>query len=650
MATDISRRVSFPLKLLLAVVVCLLTAPAWSLQVDLALKDLRHPAFEAEGIRVRFDAVRPGAAEIRIDRLQLAGVDYRALRLTCEDFVFDGRRLACPSGQLRREDERGEERPPLPFSLEWRKDGFLDFSLKNAEPLALSPLVKRLRRWNPRGRIDLHLQMAGGKRSDARLELKMRDLDFADRNGAVAGTAIAFELVADARRAANGWRWQAHIDWPQGEFRLQPWQLPSGMQIEANGRLTDALLDVDQLRLAVKDIGVVTAGLRWNRERGQVTRWGLVSEPIDLAAAMRAWLQPWLANLGLPIWHAEGKVLLSAEWRDGGLRRFYAGLQDATLEDGTGYLSLRGIEARIPWEIDVPTEAEIRAASGRFGDLPLGAFSIPLRFDGATARIDKLVAPLLDGRFAVDSLYLERAGESWNAEFSGSIEGVSMPKLSRALKLPVMDGALSAHVPRIAYENGVLQMDGAIGIEVFDGGIIVHQLRMHEPFSARRRLLMDVTARGLDLGMLTRTYAFGSIEGRFDADLHDLEMLGWTPQRFDARIASSAGEYPRILSLGALKDITELGRPEEGKAIRRLPERSGIGLGYKRIGLGCKLRDGVCALSGIPGLDQRDHVVIMEGSGIPSIDILGYNRRIAWEALVARFREILAGREGLDIE
>lgn len=641
---------SSPLKLLFAAVVCLLTAPAWPLQVDLALAALHHPAFEAEGIRVRFDAVRPGAAEIRIDRLQLAGIDYRALRLTCEDFVFDGRRLACPTGQLRREDERGQERPPLPFSLEWRNDGFLDFSLKDAEPLALSPLVKRLRSWNPRGRIDLHLQLAGGKRGDVRLELKVRDLDFADRSGEVVGTGIAFELAADARRAADGWRWQARIDWPQGEFRLQPWRLPSGMQIEANGRLTEAALDVDQVRLAVRDVGAVTAGLRWDRERGRVTRWGLVSEPIDLAAAMRAWLQPWLAGLGFPAWHAEGKVLLSAEWRDGALRRFYAGLQDATLEDGTGYLSLRGIEARIPWEAGLATEAEIRAASGRFGDLPLGAFSIPLRLDGATARIDKLVAPLLDGRFEIESLFLERAGNAWSAEFSGSIEGVSMPKLSRALKLPLMDGALSAHVPRIAYENEVLQMDGAIGIEVFDGGIIVHQLRMHDPFSAKRRLLMDVTARGLDLGMLTRTYAFGSIEGRFDADLNELEMAGWTPLRFDARIASSEGEYPRVLSLGALKDITELGLPEEGKAIRRLPERSGIGLGYKRIGLGCRLREGVCELSGIPGLDQKDHVVIMEGSGIPSIDILGYNRRIAWDALVARFREILAGREGLDIQ
>jgi hypothetical protein len=649
-ATATSRRAFSPLRAFLAALVLLPALPAWALQVDLSLADLRHPAFEASGIRVRFDAVRPGAAEIRIEKLALAGIEYRALRLTCEGFRFDGRRLDCPAGTLRREDERGRTRPPLPFAFAWRDDGFLDFSLKDAEPLALSPLVKRLRGWNPSGRVDLHLQMAGGQRDTARLELEVRDLAFASRDGATAGSAISLDLVADARRTAGGWQWDARIDWPQGEFRMKPWRFPSGMRIAASGSLTQEILDVDQARLEVDAVGAVTAGLRWERGRGRLQRWGLVSEPLDLAAAMRAWLQPWLAGLGFPQWNSSGKVLFSAEGGEEGLQRFFASLQGAALSDGTGYLALDGIDAYIPWEADAATEAEIAVASGRFGELPLGAFRIPLRLEGASARIDNLVAPLLDGRFAVENLSLRREAKRWSAEFSGSIEGVSMPKLSRALKLPAMAGTLSAHVPRIAYADAVLRMDGALGIEVFDGGIIVHRLRMHDPFSAQRRLLMDVTARGLDLGMLTRTFAFGSIEGRFDADLHDLEMAGWKPLRFDARIASVEGDHPRVLSLGALKDITALGQPGEGAALGRLPERSGIGLNYRRIGIGCRLRDGVCDLSGIPGRDEAERVVLMEGSGIPSIDIIGYNRRIAWDALVARFREILAGRPALVID
>ncbi|MDP1636443.1 MAG: hypothetical protein Q8L69_17390, partial [Gallionellaceae bacterium] len=182
----------------------------------------------------------------------------------------------------------------------------------------------------------------------------------------------------------------------------------------------------------------------------------------------------------------------------------------------------------------------------------------------------------------------------------------------------------------------------------FDGGIIVHQLRLMDPFGKERRFIAEVTARNLDLGMLTRTFAFGSIEGRFDADLHDLEMQNWQPLRFDARIASSEGEYPRSLSIGALKDITALGEAGEPKALERVPERSGFSFGYDRIGLSCALRNGVCLLDGVAR--EGEGVVLMRGSGIPSVSIIGYNRRIDWEALVARFREVIAGRPGAVIE
>jgi hypothetical protein len=255
---------------------------------------------------------------------------------------------------------------------------------------------------------------------------------------------------------------------------------------------------------------------------------------------------------------------------------------------------------------------------------------------------------MLDGRFVIDDFHPVRAAAGWQAEFEGGIEGVSMPKLSRALRLPAMEGSFTARVPRIVLDGSMLRLDGALGIEVFDGGITVHQWRVIDPFSASRRFVVDVTARNLDLGMLTRTYAFGSIEGRFDADLHDLELLGWKPLRFEARITNSAGNYPRLLSFGALKDITALGKEGEAATLTHVPARSGPSFGYDRIGFGCKLDNGVCLLDGVERAGEG--IVLMQGSGVPSVSIIGYNRRIAWDALVARFREVIAGRPGLVIE
>jgi hypothetical protein len=619
--------------------------PADAAQVTLSVGTVRHETFEAEGVTVSFDAARRGAADIRIGRLKVGDTEYRELELHCAGFYFDGRRLDCPQGALQRRDERGRDRPALPFSLAWRAaDGFFDFSMREVDAVALSPLVKRLRGWRPRGRFDFAIVATGGR---ARLELAVRDLAFASRDGDIAGKDIAFTLNAAAEPSGAGWRWRARLDWPQGELYRSPWRRAAGVRLEAEGGLAGKTLEVELARLDVAGLGGVTAAVRWDRERGEATDGGFVTDRIDLAAAMRDWLQPWLITLGFPAWQLSGHGRLSAQWRGRELERFYAGLEDARLADATGYLELNGVDARIPWEAGAPSEAEIAVAGGRFGDLPLGGFRLPLRIDGNQARVTGLVAPLLDGRLLVDELRLEKSRSGWHGEFEGGIEGVSMPKLSRALKLPVMAGTLSARIPRIAYEPGLLRLDGALGIEVFDGGIIVHQLRLIDPFGKGRRFVADVTARNLDLGMLTRTFAFGAIEGRFDADLHDLEMAGWKPLRFEARIASSEGDYPRRLSIGALKDITALGEAPP-QALARAPERSGFSFGYARIGFGCRLAEGICLLDGLER--EGDGVVLMRGAGIPAVSIIGYNRRIDWEALVARLREIVAGRPGVVIE
>ncbi|MBV6476168.1 MAG: hypothetical protein KJZ92_00140 [Rhodocyclaceae bacterium] len=628
--------------------------PCGAAQITLSLGAISHAAFEAESVTVAFDAARRGEADIRLGRLKIGDTEYRELRLHCSGFYFDGRRLDCPQGALQRQDERGRNRPALPFSLAWRPgDGFLDFAMRDVDAVALSPLVKRLRGWRPQGKFDLALAAEAGS---ARLGLAVRDLAFASREGDIVGKDIAFTLDAAAEKSGAGWHWRARLDWPQGELYRAPWRRVAGVRMEAEGGLAEKTLEVALAHLDVAGLGGVTASLRWDRERGEATDGGFVTDRIDLAAAMRDWLQPWLGSLGFPEWRVSGHGRISAEWQARELRRFYAGLEEATLADGTGHLELGGVNARIPWEEGAATEAEFGVGSGRLGDLPLGGFNLPLKIDGNEARIAGLVAPLLDGRFLIDELRLAKSQSGWHGEFEGGIEGVSMPKLSRALKLPAMAGSLTARIPRIAYAPGLLRLDGALGIEVFDGGIIVHQLRLVDPFGKQRRFVAEVTARNLDLGMLTRTFAFGAIEGRFDADLHDLEMQGWKPVRFDARIASSEGSYPRSLSVGALKDITALGEDAPPQALARVPERSGFSFGYSRIGFGCKLRDGICLLDGVEreGDDQRkspgDGVVLMRGSGMPSVSIIGYNRRIDWEALVARIREVVAGRPGVVIE
>lgn len=639
---------SFPPSLTLLLLVWLLALPARAAQLTLSLESIRHAAFAADGVSVVVDTDQRREAEIRIGRLRVAGTEYRELRLHCAGFAFDGRRLDCPHGTLRRDDARGGDRPALPFSLAYSADERrFEFSLRDADVVVLSPLVKRLRGWQPQGKVDFRIVAAGER---AQLRLAFRGLGFASKAGDIAGRDIAATLAIDAVRRGAGWTWQALLGWPQGELWRAPWRRAAGVRISADGRYDETEIDVGNARIEVAGIGAMNAALRWDRARQQPSAWGFVTERLDLATAMREWVQPWLAGFGLPEFSTQGQALFSAEWDQGRLQRFYAGLENATLADRSGAIELRGVNARIPWEAEAATDAEFSVAGGRFGDLPLGAFGLPLQLAGGDIRVGKLAAPMLDGRFEIEELRVTRGADGWHGEFAGGIDGVSMPKLTRALGLPAMAGSLTARVPRVAYADGTLALDGALAIEVFDGGITVHQLRLIDAFGAGRRFVADVTARDLDLGMLTRTFAFGSIEGRFDADLHELEMLGWKPLRFDARIASSPGDYPRRMSFGALEDIAALGESGDAgrQTVERLPRRAGSTLGYARIGASASLRDGVLTLDGLARAGEG--FVLMEGSGIPAVSIIGYNRRTDWEALVARIREVIAGKPGVLIE
>ena len=642
MATAICRRAFFPLSLLVA----LWPAPPAQAGALLTLDGLRHPSFEIDGLRIQLAAPRRGEADIRVDRLLVAGVEYRGLNLHCADFVLDLRRLDCPRGQIRREDARGRERPALPFSFSYRfADGAMKLSVEGAEAVALSPLIKRLRGWRPEGRFDLKLT---ADRDEARLDLTVRKASFASAAGDIAGEGIDLALAATAHSVAGGWRWRARLDWPAGEIYVAPWYRRAGIAVEAKGMLDKKVLDVALARLTIDGIGNIDASGRWDRVAAGMESFGFVSEPLDLGAAFAEWVQPWLDQSAVPKVKASGKVRFAGTWSRGAWQSFYAGLDDARLIDGTDYLEFAGMNARIPWDRGVVSEAEFSVASARLGEVPLGGFRIPVRLTDDEARFDRLQLPMLDGLLHVDELVATRHDDGWRGSFAGGIESVSLPKLTAALKLPTMSGGLTARIPRATYAANRLALDGDLVIEVFEGRIVATGLQVLDPLKSTRRFTADVAARGLDLGRITQTFSFGSILGRLDVDIAGLELIGWQPARFDARVRSSPGDYRRAISRGALRDISALGGAAGAAAVSLSPANLFNTFDYERIGFECSLRGDVCEFSGLAPVGGGQ--LIIEGSGLPRVEVIGYNRRIDWNLLVSRLRAVIAGKSKAVIE
>lgn len=615
--------------------------------ISLSLDSIRHPAFEADGIEVVMATGQRGVADIRLERLKAAGIEYRKLSLHCTDFVLDLRRIDCPSGEIRRSDERGRDRLPLPFSFSYRfADGDLALAITGAEAVSWSPLIKRLRSWQPQGTVDLKLT---ADRQRASLNLTTHKLKFGNKAGDIAGDGIDITVDAEARRKNGGWHWTARVDWPTGELYVAPWYRRAGVKVEAAGVLTDDLLDIATARLAMDRIGGVNASLRWNRRAGEADSFWFVSDALALETAFSEWIQPWLDQSAVPKVRATGQVRFSGSWANGTWQAFYAGLEEARVVDGTNYLEFGGMNASIPWERGKSNEAVFSVASARLGDLPLGTFRIPVHLNDNQARLESLSVPLLDGRLYIDELHAVRNPEGWRGTFAGGMEGISMPKLTRAMKLPIMAGNFTANIPAAVYENHVLTLGGAMAIQVFDGGILVDKLQVIDPLTAGQRFLADVKARNLDLGMLTQAFSFGSILGRLDIDLTGLELAGWQPTRFDAKVTNSAGDYRRAISRGALIDISALGGAAGAAAVSLSPARFFNTFDYERIGFSCVLRDGVCQFEGVEPAKGGGYVVV-KGTGIPSVQVIGYNRRIDWNLFVSRVRAVVAGKSKAVIE
>ena len=61
------------------------------------------------------------------------------------------------------------------------------------------------------------------------------------------------------------------------------------------------------------------------------------------------------------------------------------------------------------------------------------------------------------------------------------------------------------------------------------------------------------------------------------------------------------------------------------------------------------LRDGVCQFEGVEPAKGGGYVVV-KGTGIPSVQVIGYNRRIDWNLFVSRVRAVVAGKSKAVIE
>jgi hypothetical protein len=142
---------------------------------------------------------------------------------------------------------------------------------------------------------------------------------------------------------------------------------------------------------------------------------------------------------------------------------------------------------------------------------------------------------------------------------------------------------------------------------------------------------------------VTNTFSFGMITGRLSGRIEDLETFDWMPAAFDARFYTPPGDRsPHRISQRAVTNLSSIGGGSGGGVAAAL--QGGFlkffdDFGYDRLGLSCQLANDVCTMRGVENAAGGYYIV--KGAGLPRINVIGSQSRVAWTRLVQQLGAIM---------
>jgi hypothetical protein len=108
---------------------------------------------------------------------------------------------------------------------------------------------------------------------------------------------------------------------------------------------------------------------------------------------------------------------------------------------------------------------------------------------------------------------------------------------------------------------------------------------------------------------------------------------------FDASFRTPAGDdSPHRIDQRAVRNLSNLGGGGMSAALSQGLLRLFDKFHYRRLGLSCRLAGGVCGMGGIAPASDGGYYIVEGGGGLPTLDVIGYNRRVDWKVLLERLR------------
>jgi hypothetical protein len=511
--------------------------------------------------------------------------------------------------------------------------------------------------WLSRGYIDAELKFRQppDSPSDITVQLGIGNIGFDSPDGRFAAEALSMDVevsallstwskpdISGAFRSGELLIDDFYRDFSDGamEFALQPqWQ--------------DGKMDIRSIRLTDNHSLNVEGRLMLD-SRPDSNSWKVEISQLELEfpGAYERYIEPVAAAWTLNGLAVTGRIAWSGQWSAGQFSSGDLGITDLSIVDTQRRrFAVTGLDARMR-PGDHAFDSRLAWRGLLLGRINLGQGEVALESEpGKFAIVQPLVLEVLGGRLNLQELKVilpggsgEAAGEP-DIRLRAGLEEMDMEQLTASFGWPSFSGKISGQIPGVKFEDGVLEVEGEILVNVFDGLLTLEDLRIERPFGVLPSLAANVEVENLDLELLTSTFSFGRISGRIDGYVRDLRMLDWKPVAFDAWLGTPENQRgSKGISRQAVNHLTTLGGGSATTALTSPIMRLFNNFSYKRLGLGCRMQNNICEVRGVSEDDIS--VLIMEGAGVPKITIKVFNRSVDWPQLLA---QLVAASEGESI-
>ncbi|MCF6354890.1 MAG: YdbH domain-containing protein [Candidatus Polarisedimenticolaceae bacterium] len=678
----------------------MLTPSAFAVEgIHLQLGQISGPDWSAESLTLELDWQSGATARYRMRMKKLThpvlSSPLKELLIDCQQGSLSDGHISCQKGMLHLPHPMLDE-PQIPIHFQWSAatqkldlelsrlhiaSGMLKATLQSApegwqvnlagEGLDLAALHNLLTAYRLvtfdaelSGRVDLTAALSGVGESPARLQWRaeVHAAAFVDGSGEYLGETLSGSWQGSFAPQAGGWAGDTALTLRQGEL-LTPYGY---IGVEDQPLSIHTRLMLSQQQLQVMDLQYDHPGILAFTASATLLRqpeWlpsvlQLQTRPFAPQSLYQAYFLPILAESTLANLEWAGEAGLELSYQQDGAASLLLKLDDLHLAEAPTTtdetteggeppprqrrkFALNGINGLLSWTSGQPAVRSTLAwDNGHFMEgITLGNTQLELQLhEKEVTLLSPASIPVLDGSLVVSTFDLSLDSEPHFA-FGGALTPISMEALSQALGWLPLSGRLSGGIPKATYQNGLLLLEGAILANLFEGQTIIRDLRIEDLFGAWPTLNANLELKDLDLEALTRTFSFGKITGKLEGRINSLYLENWQPVSFDARFATPEQDKSRHrISQRAIDNISNLG----GGGMSGVLSRSFLGLfetfGYARLGVSCRLENGVCEMEGVEAAAQGSYLV--KGSGLPRIDIVGYNRRVDWALLIGKLTEI----------